>query len=233
MPKSTTKKVCLITGGAKRVGASIVEHLHNLGFEVIFTYNSSESEACVLSQRLPGVIGIALDLSDIGAIERFWKSLKRRVDILINNASIFLPDSIQAPLLRTDMENMVRVNFTAPSVMTQLFMKQKGHCVINLLDKWAETLPANFMTYSISKRALAEFTIYLNKNYQEKTKAYGILLGFLLHNPKRSIEFFTEHFTEYPSTTQDLLGVITSILSSSPPAPIDGMIDLTDRTWHS
>ena len=38
-------RVALITGGAKRIGRSVVERLAEAGFEIAFTYRTSEADA--------------------------------------------------------------------------------------------------------------------------------------------------------------------------------------------
>ena len=42
---SESRPVALVTGGAKRVGRAIVERLARDGFDIAFTYLSSDSEA--------------------------------------------------------------------------------------------------------------------------------------------------------------------------------------------
>ena len=39
------KKVVLITGGSKRIGANIARYFHKMGFKVILHFNSSMKEA--------------------------------------------------------------------------------------------------------------------------------------------------------------------------------------------
>ena len=46
------KKVVLITGGAKRIGASTARYLHEKGIDIIFTYSNSSIEANNLKNRL-------------------------------------------------------------------------------------------------------------------------------------------------------------------------------------
>ncbi len=40
-----TQKFALITGGAKRIGATTTKYLHEKGFNIILHYNNSKLEA--------------------------------------------------------------------------------------------------------------------------------------------------------------------------------------------
>ena len=40
-----TKRIALITGGAKRIGASIARHLHHCGVDVMIHHNQSSIDA--------------------------------------------------------------------------------------------------------------------------------------------------------------------------------------------
>ena len=46
------QKFIFLTGGAKRIGKTTCQHFHNEGFNIIFHYNSSESEANEIKKTL-------------------------------------------------------------------------------------------------------------------------------------------------------------------------------------
>ena len=45
-------KFVLITGGAKRIGATTARYLHEKGFNIILHYNNSEMEAKTIEKEL-------------------------------------------------------------------------------------------------------------------------------------------------------------------------------------
>ena len=47
-----TTKFIFLTGGAKRIGKTTCKHFHDQGFNIIFHYNSSESEANEIQNSL-------------------------------------------------------------------------------------------------------------------------------------------------------------------------------------
>ena len=66
--KEPTRRVALVTGGAKRVGRAIVEHLADRGFDVAFTYYLSGTFADEIAQKYEKgparVVRIPGDLDD-------------------------------------------------------------------------------------------------------------------------------------------------------------------------
>ncbi|HQY89614.1 MAG TPA: SDR family NAD(P)-dependent oxidoreductase, partial [Tepidisphaeraceae bacterium] len=71
----------LVTGGAKRVGRAIVEELTRHGWDVIFTYLSSQQDARDLA-KLTGARAIQIDLSDPHRAEQFAFDLSNEIDRL-------------------------------------------------------------------------------------------------------------------------------------------------------
>src|SRR5262245_12079897 len=98
----SVRRVALVTGGAKRVGRAIVLRLLEAGFDVAFTFHSSRAEAANLVQeqlqsvqRGRTLLPIRADLTKpISARRAIVSSFKRsftRLDLLVNNASIYSP----------------------------------------------------------------------------------------------------------------------------------------------
>ena len=107
------KKWALVTGGAKRIGATIAETLHNKGFNVAIHYNSSSDAADQLcaelnAKREDSSIAIGADLIDQNSLDNLIPSLietTQRLDVLVNNASTFYPTPIEKITLE-DWENL-------------------------------------------------------------------------------------------------------------------------------
>jgi NAD(P)-dependent dehydrogenase (short-subunit alcohol dehydrogenase family) len=101
MAETGEKRVALVTGGAKRVGRAIVEKLASEGFEVVFTYNSSEVEANELARKVRGR-AVRADLTDPAAAVAAIRDAVRggRLDVLVNNASSTSPPASPTPRRR-------------------------------------------------------------------------------------------------------------------------------------
>jgi len=73
----TRARRVLVTGGARGIGAAIVERLAGQGFAVEFTYHQANDTAAALSERLGAAAqGQACDLADGEAVESLARSLE-------------------------------------------------------------------------------------------------------------------------------------------------------------
>ena len=166
--------IALVTGGSVRIGRAICEALAGKGCVVAVHYNRSETEArqLVASLRADGakaftVRGDLMSAEQCGDIIRQACSEAGRLDILVNNAAVFHKDTLQT----ADDEQLLselQVNMAAPRLLTSAFVAareaapravdgRKGK-IINLLDRRIAGVDPESLSYSISKKMLAEFT---------------------------------------------------------------------------
>lgn len=91
-------KVALITGGARRIGACIVRTMHVAGFRVVIHCHHSLKEAHDLAQslnqqRMDSAFVIQHDLRDPSFAQDIITTINQwagRLDVLVNNASLFI-----------------------------------------------------------------------------------------------------------------------------------------------
>src|SRR5687768_16585213 len=96
------RKVALVTGGAKRVGRAIVERMAAAGYDIGFTYVTSRDEAAALEEQIcaTGVrcLSVRTDLSvalvAAEEIDRYIVQKFGRLDVLVNNASVYKPTEL-------------------------------------------------------------------------------------------------------------------------------------------
>ncbi|MEM9628791.1 MAG: SDR family oxidoreductase [Pseudomonadota bacterium] len=93
MTYNLTGKTALVTGGARGIGAAIVERFVAEGVKTAFTYVSNKDAADSLAARLgDDVVAIQADAADpdmtARAVEKAVKSFGH-IDILVHNAGIF------------------------------------------------------------------------------------------------------------------------------------------------
>ncbi|MBE6391398.1 MAG: SDR family oxidoreductase [Lentisphaerae bacterium] len=129
-------KCVLITGSAKRCGAELAKSFASDGAEVIIHCNRSTREAEELLATLPGNGHriIAADFSSPAGVAELISQLGR-VDIVINNASLFFRPGSPEDLAGAVLYH--QVNFLAPKQILEAWAKQDlpEGCAVNILDQ--------------------------------------------------------------------------------------------------
>lgn len=180
-------KTVLITGAAKRIGATLARFLHEIGMNVIVHYHRSAKEANELvrdlnSKRHDSAITIQGDLQQQGYYEAIMETaigFKGRLDVLINNASAFYPTPV-SEFSDADWHNLIDTNLKAPLFLSKLaapdLRKNKG-CIINLTDIHAIRPLARHTIYSVSKSGLVTLTQSLAKELAPDIRVNAIAPG--------------------------------------------------------
>jgi pteridine reductase len=176
--------VALVTGGAKRVGRAIVEKLAANGFEIAFTYNSSESEALALHKQLGGrTLSIKADLFDpVAASTEIYSRVQKqfdRLDVLVNSASVYPPARLQQTDMKI-MQQVAAIHVQSPLLLCQKFESMlraaNGH-IVNMVDLLAEKPWPEYLIYCASKAALANLTLGLARELAPEVTVNGIAPG--------------------------------------------------------
>ncbi len=165
---SLQDKVVLITGGAKRVGASICRLLHASGANLMIHYRSSAGEARALQSELnlkrsnsAAIIqGDLLNLAVLPSLVQETISHFGRLDVLINNASSYYATEI-GEIGDDQWEDLIGSNLKAPLFLSQAaapeLRKQHG-CIVNITDMHVERPKKGYVVYSVAKAGLVTLT---------------------------------------------------------------------------
>ena len=184
------KKWALVTGGSKRIGATIVRTLHNNGFNVAIHYNSSSDAADQLcaelnAKREDSSIAIGADLIDQNSLDNLIPSLietTQRLDVLVNNASTFYPTPIEKITLE-DWENLLGTNLKAPLFLSKYatqYLKQSKGSIINIIDIHSKKPLKEHPIYGSAKSGLAMLTRSLASDLAPDVRVNGISPGLIL-----------------------------------------------------
>lgn len=183
----------LITGAAKRVGRAIARELAGAGCHIAVHYKNSgreaEEVAAMVRESKRRAITVAGDLNDPQSWPRIVDQAVaglEGLDILVNNASLFLtpsPDTIEqfAP---PQWEEMLRVNLIAPAALchnarSHLAASGRGR-IINLTDISAVRPWKNHIAYCVSKAGLDALTKTLAVALAPEITVNGIALGIAI-----------------------------------------------------
>ena len=153
---ATEPRTAIVTGAAKRVGRVIAEALLSDGWTVI----AHAHDEC---DGIPeGAVGIAADLALADCAERIFGAAGKRppIRLLVNNAARFAADSL-GRFDEGELDLHMAVNLRAPVLLTRaLASRHDGGdaLVVNLLDAKLSAPNPDFLSYTLSKQALAGFT---------------------------------------------------------------------------
>jgi 3-oxoacyl-[acyl-carrier protein] reductase len=128
-------KVALVTGGSRGIGRQIAIALARQGADIVLNYLKSDKEARdALSQIEDSgsrCITISADVSKSSDVTDMIDSIKKRVgivQILVNNAGIARPQSIQK-ITEKDWDEIIQTNLKSAFLVTQAVlpeMRTKG-----------------------------------------------------------------------------------------------------------
>ena len=182
--------VVLVTGAARRVGASIARCVHAAGARVALHCRHSRAEAELMAAAFetarPGSsMVVCADLLDVNALpdlvgavcERFG-----RLDGLVNNASSFFPTPVGATD-RQAWDDLMGSNLRAPYFLTQAAaaaLKATGGAVVNIVDIHAERPLPGYPVYSTAKAGLAGLTRAMAIELAPQVRVNGVAPGAVM-----------------------------------------------------
>ena len=183
-------KVAVVTGAAKRVGRVIALTLAAKGAHVAFTYRTGtgpwqETLAEIQASEVEGM-ALSMDVTQPGQptacvqqiIDRFG-----RIDILVNNASIWL----SAPFLEITSEQWnleLEVNLTGPFLCSQAvvpyMLRQRSGLIVNITDLSAFQTWPGYAHHSASKAGLVALTRVMAAELAPHVRVNAIAPGTVL-----------------------------------------------------
>jgi pteridine reductase len=184
---SLAGQAALITGAARRVGASIARELHAAGANVVLHYRSSAAEATALAQELngrrPGSAALAkADLLDSAAVKELARTATAAfggLDILVNNASSFYPTPL-GDIDEDDWSDLIGTNLKAPLFLAQATaapLRERRGLIVNLADIHGMRPLRRHTVYCIAKAGLIMLTKSLARELGPQIRVNAIAPG--------------------------------------------------------
>jgi len=162
-----TRKLALVTGGHRRLGAAIAARLAREGWAVAI-HGSHDADpvadlAAAFAETGAEWHGFVADFSDPNEAEMLVGAVAARFgrapDLLVNSAAMFGQDDL-ATVRTGDLMAHYAVNCAAPALLTKAFAAAGGaeRAIVNLLDQRIFHPHRDQFAYTLSKQALAGLT---------------------------------------------------------------------------
>jgi len=190
------RKLALVTGSSKRIGRAIAIELGRRGARVGIHHRSADSEKDANETfrlvRNAGGDGAVFqgELTDLRQVEEMFDDVKSAfgsLDILVNNASVFAPatiDETTEAIWDEQMDSNAKAPFFVAQRAARLMKEGK---IVNLADVAGEVVWPGYIAYSVSKAAL----IAVNRGLA-KALAPHIQVNAIAPGPVLFPEYYSE-----------------------------------------
>lgn len=211
------QRTAIITGAAKRVGALIARELLVEDWAVIAHVHHAED-------LVPdGAVKVVADLTDPGCAETIFAASEGLppVRLLVNNAARFAWDGF-GEFSATEFDAHMAVNVRAPALLTERFaMVHEGGdaLVVNLLDSKLSAPNPDYLSYTLSKYALAALTELAARALAPRSiRVNGIAPALMLRSSGQSEENYEAMHANNPLRRgvepADVMGALRYLISA-------------------
>jgi pteridine reductase len=187
MDERLKDKVVLITGAARRVGATIARRLHAAGAQVVLHYHRSATDAQALAAELNAVRPASVtplggDLLDLKVLESLVEATLARhghLDILINNASTFYATPV-GTITPAQWDDLMGTNLRAPLFLSQAaapHLRERNGLILNIADIHGMSPLRRHVVYSPAKAGLIMLTQSLARELAPEVRVNAIAPG--------------------------------------------------------
>lgn len=191
------KKIALVTGGSKGIGACICKELAKNGYTVVINYNSSEKEAKSVLEEILSLGGEAsiykANVSNREGVKSMFDYIKNTyntIDLLVNNAGISSLNLI-TDTSDEEWDNIIDTNlksvFLCCREALKIMVSNHSGKIINMSSMWGVTGGSCEVAYSASKAGVIGFTKALAKevgpsNINVNAVAPGVVMTSMMED---------------------------------------------------
>jgi NAD(P)-dependent dehydrogenase (short-subunit alcohol dehydrogenase family) len=193
----TEQRTAIVTGAGKRVGAEIARALLADGWTVIAHVHHA-------SDQVPeGAAKVVADFAEADCAAAIFEAARELPPprLLINNAARFAWDGF-GDFRAAEFDQHMAVNVRAPALLIERFAADHDDgdaMVVNLLDSKLFAPNPDYLSYTLSKSALAALTeLAARALAPQRIRVNGIAPGLMLRSSGQSEANFAAMHTENP-----------------------------------
>jgi NAD(P)-dependent dehydrogenase (short-subunit alcohol dehydrogenase family) len=186
----------VVTGAGKRVGAAIAQGLSDDGWRIIAHVHHAEDPVP------EAAIKVMADLADPACADTIFEAAGGQpVDLLVNNAARFAWDGF-GEFSPAEFDSHMAVNTRAPALLIDGFARahQGGDgLVVNILDAKLAAPNPDYLSYTLSKQALAGLTeLAARALAPREIRVNAIAPGLMLQSSGQSASNFEAKHADNP-----------------------------------
>lgn len=159
-----TGNTILVTGGGSGIGQALAHRWHDAGNHVIITGRRQGALDAAIAGRAR-MSAYVLDVTQDGAVDAFARQVVAAhpgLNVLVNNAGVFSPETVTAQRDLADTERMIATNILGPIRMANALIDhlrtQPDAAIINVSSGLAFVPYPASPTYSATKAAIHSYT---------------------------------------------------------------------------
>ncbi|MCP3713620.1 SDR family oxidoreductase [Paraburkholderia sp. CNPSo 3274] len=196
----------LVTGAARRIGRALALGFAARGWDVAVHHHESKREAQEVVDQIAAqggrAISLCADLSKEDQVRRLVPDCVQafgRLDCVMNCASRFEEDMAQTFTYGLLLE-LMEINVAAPLALARGLYDAIPDCavvdevhrgvVVNVLDQKLYNMNPDYLSYTLTKAALANATIALAQALAPKVRVVGLAPGLTLVSGDQTQEQF-------------------------------------------
>lgn len=185
------RKVVLVTGASRGIGASIASKMAANNYNVVINYLNSQEQAEALKKELEemykvDVLAIHADVSNENDVKRMVEKVIQtfgQIDCLVNNAGIAI-DSLVEDKKKKDFQKILDVNLIGPFLVSRevakhMLEQKEGSMIFISSTNGIDTYYPYSLDYDASKAGLISLTHNLATLYAPYIRVNSIAPGWV------------------------------------------------------
>lgn len=180
---STPRRVALVTGGSRGIGAEIARALALDGFDVAVNYRGNAARAEAVCEELRGsgarALAVGADVADGDAVEAMVKTVERELgtlDTLVNNAGV-TADGLMAMMSESQWDKVLDTNLKGAFLVTRQALKsmipERRGRIVNIVSVSGLMGTPGQANYAASKGGV----IAMTRSLAKEVARYGIQIN--------------------------------------------------------
>jgi NAD(P)-dependent dehydrogenase (short-subunit alcohol dehydrogenase family) len=211
-------RTAIVTGAGKRVGAAIARALVEDGWTVVAHVHRDEDDVA------QGARKVVADLADPECADRIFAAAADGppARLLVNNAARFAWDGF-GEFSADEFGAHMAVNVRAPALLIDRFAREhdgaEDSLVVNLLDSKLAAPNPDYLSYTLSKQALAGLTdLAARALAPRRIRVNGIAPGLMLRSSGQSEENYEAMHANNPLRRgvepEDVIGALRYLIDA-------------------